>query len=203
MRRPSIAEPLRLARVRRQPGRAHHGGYRAAARSSGSTPQLRSAPARSCSRRARRISRASRETYAQAERRRRGRAVLRRSAGADRGEPSGRLALRRLDRRRAGGDRPAGHPGAAAARARPGPGRQCRRAGKRRAARIRLPPERVHAGAAWRPRSRALASDAAKARSNGRRRPLAGRGRRRRAARRSGVADDGWPRQPRKGDRAA
>ncbi len=73
---------------------------------------------RSSSRRGRRISRASRAAYAQARRRGRGGAFLRRPAGADRGRPSGHVALRRLDGGRARGDRPAGDPGAAAACAR-------------------------------------------------------------------------------------
>ena len=64
--------------------------------------------------------------------RRRNRAVLLRSAGAHGGEPSRDLALRRLDRRRTRRDRPAVDPGAAAARARSGPIRQCRRARTRR-----------------------------------------------------------------------
>ena len=65
----------------------------------------------------------------------RGRAVLLRPAGAHRGGASGRVALRRLDGRRACGDRAAGDPGAAAARARPGPAGQRQRAGARPAAR--------------------------------------------------------------------
>ena len=61
----------------------------------------------------------------------RGRAVLCRSAGAHRGEPSGGGPLGRFDGRRIGRDRPAVDPGAAAACARPGPIRQCRRSGRR------------------------------------------------------------------------
>ena len=111
-----------------------------------------------------------RETYARLERRGRGRAVLRRSAGADRRQPSRRLALGRLDRGRACGDRPAVDPGAAAACARSGSDRQCRRAGRRPAARSacrqdEFTPERLAAEIA------AACQRAAKARSNGRRPP--------------------------------
>jgi hypothetical protein len=74
------------------------------------------------------------DIYARAKVAGRGRAVLHRSAGADRGRASRRRALRRLDRGRTRRDRPAGDPGAAAACARPGPVRQCRRAGSARAA---------------------------------------------------------------------
>ena len=52
----------------------------------------------------------------------RGRALLHRPAGAYGGGASGRLPRRGLDRRRTRRDRPPRHPGAAAARARPGPG---------------------------------------------------------------------------------
>ncbi len=101
------------------------------------------------------------------------------------GSPSRRGAFRRLDGGRAGGDRPARHPGAAAARARSGPGRQCRRA---RAGRRGDPATAggVHARAAG-GRDRRACQRAAKARSNGRRGPRPGRGRRRRAARGLGV----------------
>ena len=61
-------------------------------------------------------------------------AFFRRSAGAHGGEPSDRCAIWSLDRRRAVGDRPARDPRAAAARARSGPVRQCRRACKAPAA---------------------------------------------------------------------
>ena len=76
----------------------------------------------------------------------RGRAVLLRSAGAHRGVASRRVALRRLDGRRARRDRPAGDPGAAAARARSGPAGQCQRAGKGRR-RDRAAAGRFHARA--------------------------------------------------------
>ena len=115
----------------------------------------------------------------------RGRAVLHRPAGADRGRPSRRLALGRLDRGRTGGDRAAGDPGAAAACARPGPGRQCRRAGNGGRRRMRLRAGRFHARPAGGRNQRAC-QRAGKTRSNGRGRPLAGRDRRRRAAGRSG-----------------
>ncbi len=67
-----------------------------------------------------------------ARRCRRDRAVLSRPAGAHGGGASGDFALRRLDRGRAFGHRPAGHLGAAAACAGSGPVRQCRRSGGRR-----------------------------------------------------------------------
>ena len=69
-----------------------------------------------------------------ARRRRRAGAVLPRPAAAHRRQPSGRLPLRRLDRRRTGGDRPAGDHGAAARRARPGPEGQRHGAGRAPAA---------------------------------------------------------------------
>ena len=84
-----------------------------------------------------------------ARRQGRGRAVLPRPAGAHRGRASDRVALRRLDGRRACGDRAAVDPGAVAARARPGPARQRQRAGERRR-RDRAQPGRFHARAARR-----------------------------------------------------
>ena len=91
----------------------------------------------------------------------RGRAVLRRPAGAHGGERissssrSGASTVAEL-----AGDRPAGDPGAAAACARPGPGAPMPACWRRPAARIVLDAGRVHARAPRRPRSRALAADA-------------------------------------------
>ena len=128
---PAAGDPLRLLGFRRQPGRADHGRHRAG-RDRAARPGV-------CARGSPIVQQAReedlgrvRDAYAESRRRRRSRAILSRSAGAHGGEPSGRGALGRLDRRRACGDRPAGDPGAAAARARSGPVRQCRRAGRRR-----------------------------------------------------------------------
>ena len=93
------------------------------------------------------------------------------------------VALRRLDRRRARGDRPAVDPGAAAACARPGPGRQCRRAGgggRRRCGCARTTSRPTGS----RPRSTRACQRAAKARSNGRRPP---------ARRARSTPPSGWP----------
>ena len=176
------------ARVRRQPGRARHGRHRAARDRAARAALADAADDRAAGARGGPAARARR--LCEAAGRRRGRAVLHRSAGAHGGEPSGGVALRRLDRRRACRDRPARHPGAAAARARPGPARQCRRAG---GCGRRDPPRsgRIHARAA-RGRDRGA----------GRRRPAAsprmaaaakaaGVDRRRRPARRSGAAGGG------------
>ncbi len=73
-----------------------------------------------------------REIYARAQVSRRDRALLQRSAGADGGEPSGGVAVGGGDGGGIERDRPARHSGAAAACARPGPGRQCPGAGKGR-----------------------------------------------------------------------
>ena len=136
------------ARLRRQPGRARHGRCRAAPRSKRSTPELRARLAIVQQARGEDETRV-RDAYARLGVEGRGRAVLLRSAGAHRGGASGRLALRRLDGRRACRHRPAGDPGAAAACARPGPARQCGRAGERRR-RHRAEAGRFHAGAARR-----------------------------------------------------
>ena len=70
------------------------------------------------------------------------------------------VALGRLDRRRTRRDRPAGDPGAAAARARPGSTRQCRRCLQAPAARCGSP-GRFHPGAAGRRNRRACGGAAA------------------------------------------
>ena len=137
--------------VRRQPGRPCHGRDRAA----GDRAPCRRACARgcnSCSRCAPKTSTTVRATYDAPRHRRRVRAVLQRSAGAHGRRPSRRLALRRLYRGRTVRHRPARHPGAAAACARPGPVRQCRRAGgsgRRHPSRA----ARFHARSGWPTRS--------------------------------------------------
>ena len=148
-------------------------------------PHLQIAAARSCSRRARRTSAGSREIYARAEGRGRGRAVLHRSAGADRGGASrGRRApaLRPWRNSR----RSAGRPSwcrcrMRSTRTRP-PMPAC---WKRRAAAIRLrqddfTPDRLAAEIS------ALASAPQKLVAMAAAAPLAGRARRRRAAGRPG-----------------
>ena len=92
-------------------------------RSSGSNRICRCA-CRSSSRRATRMSRGCANLCAAATSRPRSRRSLPTCRRGSR-PPSRRVALGRLDRRRTCGHRPAGDPGAAAACARPGPGRQC------------------------------------------------------------------------------
>ena len=154
--RPAARRARPSRRVRRQPGRAHHGRHRAA-RDRAARSASAVARSRSRSRRARRTSAGSSDIYARAEGGGGGRAVLHRSAGADRGRASRRRALGRLDRGRTGGDRAAGDPGAAAACARPGPVRQCRRAGNGGRGACACA-RTISRPSGLRPRSRALAS---------------------------------------------
>ena len=100
------------------------------------------------------------------------------------------VALRRLDRRRAFGHRPARDPGAAAACARSGPIRQCRRAGKGR--RRHSAGRRIdfHAAAACR-RDRSTRGGAAAPRRHGGGGTIFGQARCRRPARRPGAQGGG------------
>ena len=114
------------AGVRRQPGRARDGRDRAGGARAHAARCLRARLAVVQQARGRGSRRGARDLRP-ARDRSRVRAVLCRSAGAHGGRPSGDCPLRRLDRGRAVGHRPAGHSGAAAAFAGSGPVRQCRR----------------------------------------------------------------------------
>ena len=138
--------PLASHRVRRQPGCAHHGRHRAACdRAARTHLQMRLSIVQQA--REEDLERVQQRLCARASCVRNC-AVLHRSAGADRGGASRRRAFRRVDRGRARRDRAARHPGAAAACARSGPVRQCRRAGTDAGAAIRLPSGRIHARSA-------------------------------------------------------
>ncbi len=183
-RRAGAERTFPRAGLRRQPGRARHGRDRAG----GGRAHEAEICARGCSivqqARAEDVDARARDLCA-ARRCRRMRAVLCRPAGPHGGRASRRLALRRFDRGRACRHRPAGDPGAAAACARSGPVRQCRRAGGRRAGRC-ASSSAISRPSGWPPKSPRLAADPGRLARMAQARQIGRHHRRRRAAGRSG-----------------
>ena len=141
--------PLQLAGVRRQPGRARHGRHRAAGDRAARAASA-DAARRSCSRRATRTRRACATTYA--------RLGVAAEVAPFFADLPARMAASHLVVSRSGAstvaelarDRPARHPGAAAACARPGPDAPMPRCWRRPAARSLLEQDGLHAGPAGR-----------------------------------------------------
>ena len=124
--------PVPPSRLRRQPGRALHVRPRAAGDRSARPRTLRAGSASSQQCRPEDIDRVARGLSSDSASRPSSQPFFRDLPARIAGEPSRRLPLRRLDRRRARRHRPAGDHGAAAACARPGPEGQCRGARRRR-----------------------------------------------------------------------